>query len=458
MSKKKVAILGGGISGLSLAWYLSKKIDPSQIVLIEKAPRLGGWIETYNQWGFLFERGPRTFRPSKSSEILELIEDVGILDQIIAASNVSQVRYIVSGSELKPFPRNPIEFFRSPLTRGMIPALLKEWLVPSQGLEDESIYDFVSRRLNRQTALRLFDPLTLGIYAGDIRNLSMKSCFPSIFELEQNSGTLTKGILQALRTGKKKDRFIKEGFEKASLFTLRYGMQSLIDAMQRKLEVEVQKSTEVVSVHPVKDYISVETSKGNIDAEKVYFALPLPATAHLLKRMDPNFSFLEQIPCASLLVVHLGYNRRILERKGFGYLVPSEENDEILGMIWDSDVFPEQNADSAQTRLTVMMGGMIRPDVMKLSDGQAVEMAKNAVLRHMNVRIEPRVQVVTRAPQCIPQFEVGYHHKLSHLQKKLSYEYPKIQVAGNFVEGVSVNDCVKQSKILAEKHLEKAPI
>ncbi len=443
---KKVAILGAGISGLSLAWYLSKEIDPSEIVLIEKGDQLGGWMQTTIEDGFLFERGPRTFRPSKSTDLLDLIEEVGILDQVIAASNVAQMRYILNASKLQPVPRNPIDFFTSPLTRGIVPALFKEWLVPTQNLEDESIYDFVSRRLNRKTALKLFDPLTVGIYAGDIKNLSMKSCFPALFELEQNSGTITRGLIKSLRRRKKKDRFVKEGFHRSSLFTLRYGMGSLVEMIERKLEIEIRKSTEVESLSVNSEGVQIQTSSGEIEVEQVFCALPLPGAGKLLQNLDSSFTSLSQVKNASLMIANLGYDQKVLEKKGFGYLVPSEEKDEILGMIWDSDVFPEQNLGQTQTRLSVMMGGMFRPDILDLSSEECFDRAKSAASRHLKIDIEPKVQILTKALNCIPQLEVGHHQKMTYLQKRLAELYPQLHLVGNYIDGVSVNDCIARSK------------
>lgn len=458
IQKAKFAIIGSGISGLSLAWYLSRKIDPKQIVLIEKDSKLGGWIDTTKEDGFLFERGPRTFRPSKSKELIELIEDVGILDEILAASNIANTRYIVHKGKLKPVPGNILDFFTSPLTRSVLPALLKEWLVPSEGLEDESIYNFITRRFNRKTALQLFDPLTIGIYAGDIRNLSVRSCFPSLFELEKDSGTITRGLLKKLRDRSNKDRFIKEGFHRSSLFTLRYGLNSLVSAIASRSGVDIQMQTEVLSIEKTFDGMKIETSRGDLLVEHVALATPAPVTANLLNALNPDFSYLSKVECATLVIVHLGYKKKVLNRKGFGYLVPSQENDEILGMIWDSDVFPEQNLHPDQTRLSVMMGGAIRPEITKLSESEAIELAINAAKRHLNIHERPDVQLYTLAKECIPQYEVGHYHKMHQLEKRLNHLYPEIVLSGNFLNGVSVNECIVRSAEVAKALTEGAVV
>ncbi|HSX12581.1 MAG TPA: protoporphyrinogen oxidase, partial [Rhabdochlamydiaceae bacterium] len=212
MKKKRIIILGAGISGLSCAWYLSKLSPLCEFVVLEKTEKCGGYLQSEKKEGFLFEKGPRTFKTSRSSELLELAKELGIQDKQIFSSIEAEKRYLCLNNKLHKFPRPLFSF-----------SFLKEWFVSSKAQEEETIYDFAVRRFNKKIADRFFDPLAIGVYAGDARNLSINSCFPYFKMLEKKYGSVTKGFLKA----KTKDR---------SLFSFTGGMQTLTDALHDKLK------------------------------------------------------------------------------------------------------------------------------------------------------------------------------------------------------------------------------
>ena len=179
----KVLIVGGGITGLAAAWYIKKKNPDCHITLLEKSNRLGGSIQTHRENGLLFELGPRTFRLGASPKLLQLINDLG-LDILI--SKTDSTRYLLYKGALRS------SLFFLPM---LLPHLFKEPFIKPTEKKDESIYDFAARRFSPKIANTLFDPLALGIYAGDIRRLSMRACFPTLFEWEQKQGSLLKGFL-----------------------------------------------------------------------------------------------------------------------------------------------------------------------------------------------------------------------------------------------------------------------
>ena len=194
---KKIIILGGGISGLSLLWSLKKKHGKqADVILLEKTSRVGGWIRTVKKEGFLFEKGPRSCRTQGHGRAtLRLIEELGLQKQVIQADASAHHRYLYFQQHLQKIPSSFLSFLFSPLTRKIIPHLLKEWLVPKAREEDETVHDFFSRRISREAAETFVNSLTLGIYACDSRKLSIKSCFPSIYAWEQQYGSLLKGAL-----------------------------------------------------------------------------------------------------------------------------------------------------------------------------------------------------------------------------------------------------------------------
>jgi oxygen-dependent protoporphyrinogen oxidase len=344
----KVLIIGGGITGLSAAWFLHKKHPQAHITLLEQQNRLGGWIQTTRENGFLFEKGPRTFQLGRSPHLLALLQDLNL--PILSAP--PQTRYLYTNGRLRSagsfLPR-------------LIPALLRELFVrPST--KDESIYDFAARRFSPRIAETLFDPITLGIYAGDIRKLSIRSCFPALHNWEQTHGSVLRGLFQGPKKAK-------------GLFTLPNGMSTLVEALQAQLPIEFVLNCTVTSIHPT----HVIADDKIWDADQIISALP------------------PQLPSRSLWVVNLVYATDVLRKKGYGYLVPTKEKESLLGAIFDSCIFPQQNSGH-ETRLTAML---------RAEEPQPLEAALDALQRHLHITAEPIHASVHCAQNAIPQYEVG---------------------------------------------------
>lgn len=345
----KFLILGGGISGLSKAWFLSKKYPQVKITLLEKENRLGGWIRTSREGGFLFEKGPRTFQLGRSPHLLELIRDLKL--KIITAA--PQKRYLWHQGRLRSL---------GSFLPMLIPYLIREPFVRAAGSDDESIYDFAARRFSPKIAKTLFDPLTLGIYAGDIHKLSVRACFPALVSWEREKGSILRGLFSSPRREK-------------GLFTLPDGMETLIDALQKQLEIEIVLNCPVESIGENQVLAGGKTWH----ADQIFSALPLSA------------------PAKSIWVVNLAYEDSVLSKKGYGYLIPSQENLPLLGMIWDSSIFPQQNV-RGETRLTAMI---------RAEEKEPLQTALWAAEQHLGIRAAPLFTATFYAKNAIPQFEVG---------------------------------------------------
>lgn len=452
----KAIIIGGGISGLSLAYFLQKKYGSSlSIQLIEKSARPGGWVFTQKIGSHLFEMGPRTFKVTRARDLLDLVNDLGLMDTVVASDREALKRYLFYKGKLQLLPSNPFALLSSPLTRGLLPSLLKEYFIPPSSNEDESIYDFISRRFNAKTACTLFDPFTLGIYAGDIRKLSIKSCFPLLHEWEQKKGSLTKGIFSLVKekmSSARKEPIIYSQLSHVGLFTLKDGIYRLIEALMQKLQMDTLFHAEVISLNPVGNKIEVATTHGSQICDHVFIATPVQETARLLSFIpDESLHFLQEIKTVTLAAVHLGFRQNLLQNKGFGYLIPSSEGEVVLGTVWDSVIFPHKNNQDSQTRLTVVMGGAHHPEVASFSNQKCLEIAKDAIRRHLGIVEEPDASAVTLAKHAVPQFEVGHSKKIAALEKSLAELCPQISLVGNYLDGVSVNACIERSKKIAEK-------
>lgn len=427
----RIVILGAGISGLALAWALQRRYGSEiALTLVEASPRVGGWIRTFDQEGFLFDIGPRACRPDGAEATLNLIEELGLQSSLIHASPAAKQRYLYTKGKLEPLPTSLFRFLTSPLTRPMLWRLFNEWRV-GRGAEEESIHAFISRRLGAHTADLLFDPLTLGIHAGDSRVLSMKACFPKLVEWERSAGSLTRGFLRSRRQPASKN---------GCLFSLVGGMQELVDALGAQLAADIRLGMRALAIQGNRVLLSTGES---LLADRIYTALPASAAADVLAEAAPQSSrLLKTIPANTVTVVNLGYRSPQLALEGFGYLIPSCERESILGVVWDSSVFPQQNRWRGQTRLTVMIAG---------AKSDAKDVACEAVERHLGIRRRADVSVITVAPHAIPQYTLGHLDRIETLRRILQQEAPQVELLGNSFYGLSVNDCIAKSRRLTIK-------
>lgn len=430
--KKGVLILGSGISGLTLAWALAPFFE---VTILEKNARAGGWLHTENLADFQLEMGARTFKASRCPSLLKLISDLGLEKELIFSSEEARRRYLWWRGKLHPFPSNPFSFLSSPLTRDLIPSFLKEWRIPAKKNYDESIWDFCSRRFSPAVAQRLFDPLTLGIYAGDIRKLSIGSCFPSLKKWEDEYGSLTKGLL------KKRSQKGKTG-----LFSLKGGVKTLVSTLSHALEKQLILEQEVKSLRFSSSGVEVQTQNTLWKADYVVSALPAHVLGNLFSAVNAEIGHsLLEIPFEGITLVHLGYRRDILPFRGFGYLIPTSEEEEVLGTVFDSSIFPEQYRD--KTCLTVMLRNAQR------TENKTLEIALQAMKKHCGVISFPDFIHISSAPKAIPQYILGHAAKMDALTEKLRAAYPRLKIIGNYLHGVSVNDCVALAKKTAEEVL-----
>lgn len=402
----RILILGGGISGLSAAWSLRKHYPKAEISLLEKEARLGGVIQTIEKKGSFFEMGPRTFAVSRSSSLLQCIEAFGLKEEIIYSDPSAAKRYL--------WHKGALRQSSSFLPMALI-ALVREAFIPKQTKEDESIYDFVSRRLSPKIAETLFDPMTLGIYAGDIRQLSLQSCFPFLYEWEQNHIPMLRALFRSKGDGR--------------LFTLQRGIGSLIAEMEKQLKIDIVLNCPIEAI--AKE--GVDAGGKFWKADRIISALPGPVLGKLSNSW-PDF------PVQSIWVVSLAFTTDVLSQKGFGYLIPSKENESVMGMVWDSAIFLRKPG-----RYRTILTAMVR----NLGDkAWAESSAISALKRHLGCQQKPDCIDSYLAKEAIPQFVVGYRKRFSQMQADLFERFPSLHVVGNYVDGVSVDACIRSAMIV----------
>ncbi len=440
----KVVILGGGIAGLAAAWFL--KLQGQDVTLLESSSRVGGWIETIHQDGFLFDLGPRSCRTSGNGvETLNLIEQLGLEGEVISAAPAVRKRFLYTQRRLQSIPSGPMSFLTSPLTRPLLWPLLREWSIGPCGHADESVHDFIKRRFGGHAANTFADSLVAGIYAGDSTRLSVKSCFPFLHQWERDSGSILRGLF-AQRS--KQAKASRQG-----IISLRRGMQQLVDALATRLGSCIRMNSPVVAIERTLGGLSVVTQQGEVfQADQVISALPTAALATLIVHHDHELArLLQSIHSTSVAVVALGYRANMLDQEGFGYLIPSREGERVLGMVWDSSVFPQQNSFDVETRLTCMIGGERMPNFDSYVSEDFGAIALEAVGRHLGKKRTPDSIAIKIARRAIPQYYLGHGCCMEEIQRRMMHLFPQLTLIGSSFNGVSVNDCIERARIVASK-------
>jgi oxygen-dependent protoporphyrinogen oxidase len=431
----RIVILGAGISGLSLAWFLQKKFGNSlHITLLEASHRSGGWIQTIDNDNFQFELGPHSCRIRGSCpELLELIKDLELENELVPASKEAKKRFLFLNNKLIPFPHTLFSSLFSPLMKGVPQAIFRDLFSKRGDGSDESIYSFFTRRFGTEITERFIDPIVTGIYAGDIHSLSMQSSFPKLFQYEQQHRSVILGMLKQ----KKAKKESLNGLGKQAIFSFRKGMQTLTDTLQQRLQSQISFNSKVEKIHFDQNSIEVSTSDGKLfQADHLFSTLPTWALVPLFAQHHKSLKDqLANIEYASLTIVHFGFNSLVLQQEGFGYLIPSNQKENILGVIWDSSVFPQHNKTPQETRLAVMIQGT-------LNKNEACKIAQGALKRHLGISHKPIECYVSTAPQAIPQYKIGHSEKIASIHRLAKQVSPRLNLLGSAFNGVSIGDCI----------------
>lgn len=409
--RKKIAIIGAGISGLSLAWYLKKKYrEKIALQIFEARERAGGWIRSSMSQGHLFEYGPRAFRAADSEAAYSLVQELGLENFIRWAE--TEKRHLLYKKRIEPVPQSIKEWCFSPLTTGCTKEIISDLFYPNKTEKDISVEQFFLERFGPNIVSRFVNPFISGIYAGDPKKLSLKQCFPNLVGIR----SLLLNALFAKKTLKK------------GLWSLSGGLETLIGALVKKIEVDLFLNRPVHAIKVNENCAIVKDSMGFHVFDHLFSTLSLPQLKPLINCSLP------ELPYTSVIVVHLGFSSQITYPKSFGYLVPESEGEQILGVVFDSAIFTQQEG---KTCFTVMMGGEKNRKLLEMSDDQLIEIAKKALNEHLAITQPPEICTVFRAKESIPQFPVGY-------QK--AQDFPTLSFLGTSFSGVSLNQLISAAK------------
>ncbi|CAG7641579.1 Protoporphyrinogen oxidase [Paenibacillus solanacearum] len=467
--RKNVVIVGGGITGLSAAFYLSKRMEelqvPMDITLVEKNDRFGGKIQTLRRDGFIIEQGPDSFLARKLP-IIALTKELGLEDELTATNPQAKANFILHKNKLHPMPLGLVlgiptqvsPFIRTGLISpaGKIRAALDLVLPKRQHTSDESLGDFIRRRLGREVLDHITEPLLAGIYAGDTQYLSLQATFPQFKQLEEEHRSIILGML----AGKKKPQSgsgLPDIARKSLFLTYKQGLATLVDRLAAALQ---SRSIRTMTGQGVMRFVREEgrykltLDQGTeLEADAVIMALPAFEAARLLPEL-PDARWLEHISYASVANVALAYRQHDIPfpLNGSGFVVPRKEGRFITACTWSSSKWPH-TAPSGRLLLRTYVGRSGAQEWTRLSDEELIHGVVSDLRALMGITAEPEFAEITRCHQSMPQYPVGHVERWGRLQAQLRSHTPGLYLCGAGYEGVGIPDCIQQGKRAAEQLL-----
>jgi oxygen-dependent protoporphyrinogen oxidase len=405
---KKIAIIGGGISGLSTAYYLQ---DFAEITIFEKE-RIGGKAQSYKHNNFIFEEGVNGFL-SNSPDTLELAKEIDL--KLIKANENSKIRYIYD-NKLYKLPLSPVQFLFSDVLSfsGKLRVFKELFIKPKSDDKEESVYDFAKRRLGEEFADKFMTSMVAGIYASTPQNTSLKAAFPKIYNLEKEYGGLFKGMM----------KLKKGGNPAGELMSCEYGMSDFIEKLKENTKFHFVHK-EIVDINELQDY------------DKVIISSPAYSASKILKKYENLSNLLNKIEYNPVAVI--GFSGDI-KPVSFGILTTKLRT---LGILMDKYIFPNRNG------FRVMIGGDRFRDVHFTSQGELEFMAKSEIFKITGCE-NIDVEFFKLWKNAIPNYSLGHRELVDSIRKE-EREIENIYLNSNAYDGVSFNDCISNSKKLARK-------
>ena len=426
----KVAVIGGGISGLTTGYLLKKKgID---VVVFEASDRVGGNVQTIQKNGYTLEQGPNSLL--RSPRLIDLIRKLGIEDLVLEANPAAKNRYILWHGKLEAMgPRSFINGYFSPKT---LFALAREPFIRSKSPEHESVAEFVSRRIGPEFLDKAIDPFVSGVYAGDPADLSMRSAFPKLYEMERDFGSLIMGSIR--RNVEKPD----PNFPRT--FSFRGGLKTLMEKLAVEIGDGVRTSTAVGKIE------NSDNGKFSINGDAfdaVVISTPAWIASELINDRDGELAAtLAKVNYPQVAVAVTAFKSENIGKAldGFGFLIPSKEKRPILGTLFHSAVFPERAPKGYQLLMTFIGGVRDNGNLDRLSDDDIRSLVSGQLRELLVVKGEPEFFELKRWKRAIPQYRVGYE-KVTAACAEFEKRNPGLFFCSNFYRGISMGDCVKNA-------------
>lgn len=465
----RVAIIGGGITGLAAAHRLRElavaREMPVEAVVLERGERLGGPLRTIARDGFIMETGTDSFLTEKPWAA-DLARRLGLESELIPTRAEFRKTYVVRRGRLVEIPAGFSLLAPMHIWPVLTSSLFSPWgklrmalepLIPRRDdARDESLASFVTRRLGREVLDRVAQPLAGGIYTANPAELSMHATMPRFVEMEQRYGSLMHGM-RAAEVARVAQQRGTSGARWSLFLSLRGGVSQLLDALASRVQSSIRTGADVASVERAGETWRVVLADGShVEADAVICAAHTYTAARLLRRIDSRLAdHLGYIHYASAATVNLTWRIADFPKPpdAFGFVVPSIEHRKIIAGSFSSLKF-EGRAPQGFILARVFLGGQLQSDMMKLSDDEMVAAAREEFQALLGVTAAPGITEVQRWPASMPQYAVGHLDRVAQIEEAAAH-VPDLFLAGAAYHGVGVPDCVHSGEKAAEAAFER---
>lgn len=471
-SPKKIVIVGGGITGLAAAYYVQKKArekgTPVQLSLIEAENRLGGKVVTFRENEFVVEGGPDSFVTDKPWG-LQLVHELGLAEQLIPSSEDRKKIYVLRNGKLVEFPGG----FRLTIPTQVVPFLKTkmiswpgkirmgmDFIIPARKEDtDESLAQFIRRRLGTEALDRFAAPLMAGIFVADAEKLSMKATFPTFLAMEKKHRSLVLAAQAAKRNPPQRKEGAIRPAGNAMFNSFRKGMSVLTDELAKRIEGDVRLGTRIVSIAKSGSGYVVEVAgakPGRIEADTVLLTTPAYTCADLLAPSHAKLAEqLREIRYVSTATISFTYlNSDIPSSRpldGFGVMIPASEKRKILASTWSSTKF-RHRAPPGCVLMRAFVGGHRDENAPSMPDADMIAMVRKEYDELFGITAEPMATHIFRWIRGNPQYDVGHLDRIAAIEKSAA-ELPGIFLAGSAFRGIGLPDCIHSAQLTADKIL-----
>lgn len=474
---KRVVIIGGGIAGLSTAWSLREHCPAKEfeIVLLEKNPRFGGNIRTERADGFLIEGGPDCFL-SEKPWAMELCKRLGIDAKFLTTNEKNKKTFVLSGGKLHVLPEGVILMIPTKILPLAYSSLISwpgkfrmslDLFVPrKKDKSDESLGDFVRRRLGKEALDKIAEPLVAGVHAGDPETMSVRASFPKFVQLEEESGSLIRGMVKRMAQAaahRKAAQPVADAAgapkRKLTMFmTLRDGLSEIIDTLSSRLEktenTALRKGVGAASIEKTggnKYRVNLEGG-GSIDADALIIAAPAWAAADLINGEDTELGEkLRTIPYVSTATVSIAFKKKDIKHPldGFGFVVPKIEKRRIMAATWTSVKFSHRAPDDS-VLIRCFVGGSKNAELVAMDDAAMLKMVREELRDIMGIEAEPVLSRVFRWKRSMPQYTIGHEERVAWIEERLK-GHPGLHLTGSAYHGIGISDAIRFGEVVAKR-------
>ncbi|MBI5887925.1 MAG: protoporphyrinogen oxidase [Deltaproteobacteria bacterium] len=472
---KRVIIIGSGIAGLAAAYNLREHQSSSasgafEIVLLEKKDAPGGNIKTEKIDGFLIEGGPDCFL-SEKPWAWELCKRLGLQASLLQTNEVAKKTFVLSKGRLHELPEGvilmvptrimPLAFSGLISIPGKIRMALELFIPKRKETGDESLGGFVTRRLGKEALDKIAEPLVAGVHAGDPATMSVRSSFPKFVQLEEEHGSLIRGMIKRMALMKKtqKPGSPLPGQKLTMFITLKEGLSHLINTLTERIlaagNTAIRTGAAVTGVleKQGKFEVGIEGAP-SMTADAVIIAAPAYAAAKTLAGLDAELAEkLLAIPYVSTATVSIAFKKKDIVRplSGFGFVIPRTEGRKIMAATWSSVKWSHRAPDDS-VLVRCFVGGAKNAELVNLGDADMIKMVRAELEDIMGIDAEPVLVKVYRWINSMPQYTIGHDERIAEIERRCA-RYPGLFLTGSAYHGIGIADSVRNAEITAKKVL-----